>query len=181
MITHKINKNDKGFTLIELLVVISIVALLATVAIVAMNNARMESRDNKRKADIRQVASALEVYFDEFEQYPFNGPSGSGGYNEMDFPNLTYKWDSSCGTSPQEPAGTGFLTPLQDAEIMLLPPEDPSYTTQINCYIYSSTTSSDLYANKYYLIADMENSSQGSNSCDLTLPADRYCVMNTED
>jgi type II secretion system protein G len=61
-ITQK-NKKQKGFTLIELLVVIAIIGLLTTVAMVAMKNAREKSRDTKRKGDLRQLYTALNVSF----------------------------------------------------------------------------------------------------------------------
>lgn len=63
------NKN-KGFTLIELLVVIAIIGLLASVVLLALNSARAKSRDAKRLADIRQIASALELYFNDQNGYP---------------------------------------------------------------------------------------------------------------
>ena len=52
-------KLKKGFTLIELLVVIAIIAILATLAVVAYSGAQVKSRDSKRVADMRSVASAL--------------------------------------------------------------------------------------------------------------------------
>jgi type II secretion system protein G len=64
----KINK--KGFTLIELLVVIAIIGLLSTLAVVSLNNARAKSRDAKRVADIKQVQTALELYYTENSNYP---------------------------------------------------------------------------------------------------------------
>ncbi|MCF7795467.1 type II secretion system GspH family protein, partial [Patescibacteria group bacterium] len=39
--------NKKGFTLIELLVVISIIGLLSTISVVALNGARKKGRDAK--------------------------------------------------------------------------------------------------------------------------------------
>lgn len=57
-------KKSKGFTLVELLVVISIIALLSTLAIVALNSARQKSRDAKRVADIKQIQTGLEMYLD---------------------------------------------------------------------------------------------------------------------
>lgn len=56
-----IKLNKKGFTLIELLVVIAIIALLSTIAIVSLGNARQKARDTKRIADIKQIQTALEL------------------------------------------------------------------------------------------------------------------------
>ncbi len=66
------NKNKAGFTLIELLVVIAIIGLLASVVLLALNSARAKSRDAKRLADIRQLASAFELYFNDINSYPTN-------------------------------------------------------------------------------------------------------------
>ena len=63
-------RKQKGFTLIELLVVIAIIGLLSTLAVVALNNARMKARDAKRVSDIKQIQTALELYFNDASDYP---------------------------------------------------------------------------------------------------------------
>ena len=63
-------KNKKGFTLIELLVVIAIIGLLSTLAVVALNNARQKSRDAKRVADVKQIQTALELFYNDCGGYP---------------------------------------------------------------------------------------------------------------
>lgn len=63
-------KKQKGFTLIELLVVIAIIGLLSTLAVVSLNNARQKSRDAKRVSDIKQVQTALELYYNDHNGYP---------------------------------------------------------------------------------------------------------------
>ncbi len=63
-------KNKKGFTLIELLVVIAIIGLLSTLSIVALNQARARSRDARRLADIKQIQTALEMYYNDLAGYP---------------------------------------------------------------------------------------------------------------
>lgn len=64
-------RNKKtGFTLIELLVVIAIIGLLSTLAVVALNSARSKARDAKRVADVKQVQTALELYFNDAQGYP---------------------------------------------------------------------------------------------------------------
>ena len=67
--------NKKGFTLIELLVVIAIIGLLAAVTTIALNSARMKARDARRLADIRQIQTALEMYYMDVGYYP--GTSGT--------------------------------------------------------------------------------------------------------
>lgn len=52
----------KGFTLIELLVVVSIMGILLALSIFGMQGARQASRDGKRKADLEQIRSGLEMY-----------------------------------------------------------------------------------------------------------------------
>jgi len=59
-----------GFTLIELLVVIAIIGLLSTLAVVALNNARLKSRDAKRISDIKQIQTAVELYYNDANAYP---------------------------------------------------------------------------------------------------------------
>ncbi len=62
--------NKKGFTLIELLVVIAIIGLLSTLAVIALGSAREKSRDAKRLSDLKQVQTALELYYTDNSEYP---------------------------------------------------------------------------------------------------------------
>ena len=67
-------KTKRGFTLIELLVVIAIIGALASVVLIAIQNARVRGRDAKRAGDIRQMIVALEQYRIAHGIYP----TGSG-------------------------------------------------------------------------------------------------------
>lgn len=75
-------KKSSGFTLIELLVVIAIIGLLSTLAVVALGSAREKARDAKRLSDIKQVQTALEIYYTENNSYPTADTVilGSAGY-----------------------------------------------------------------------------------------------------
>ncbi len=59
-----------GFTLIEMLVVLAMIGLLATIALVAVNGARMKTRDNKRVADLKQIQKAIELSYNSSTGYP---------------------------------------------------------------------------------------------------------------
>ncbi len=104
--------NKKGFTLIELLVVIAIIALLSTLAVVALGSARQKARDAKRLSDIKQVQTALELYFTDKSGYPagaalvLGGASakclGDGGFAAADCAATVY-----MGQVPANPAPGG--------------------------------------------------------------------------
>jgi general secretion pathway protein G len=71
-------KNKEGFTLIELLVVIAIIALLSSLSVIAINRSRMLARDAKRKADLKNIVIALEMYYQEYGVYPRAGSCAYG-------------------------------------------------------------------------------------------------------
>jgi len=63
-------ENKKGFTLIELLVVIAIIGLLAGIVLVSLGGARKKARDARSQSDLRQIASAFELKYNDSEVYP---------------------------------------------------------------------------------------------------------------
>lgn len=99
--------NKKGFTLIELLVVIVIISVLATVAAVALNNARLKVRDAKRVADIKTLQTALEQYSNDEGIYPaaitpgsaLVGPTSGVTYLKSVPSNPTPRTDGDCANS----------------------------------------------------------------------------------
>jgi prepilin-type N-terminal cleavage/methylation domain-containing protein len=65
----KKNKNS-GFTLIELLVVVAIIGVLSSIVLSSLNTARVKARDTKRLTSLRQIQSAVELYYDVNGTYP---------------------------------------------------------------------------------------------------------------
>ena len=65
--------NKKGFTLIELLVVIAIIGVLSSIVIASLGNSRKLARDTKRITEIKQLQTALEMYYNDTGRYPNDG------------------------------------------------------------------------------------------------------------
>lgn len=65
-----------GFTLIEVLVAVTIIAVLVSIGVVSYGSVNKRSRDAKRKGDVEQLRSALEMYRSDNGYYP-NAGSGS--------------------------------------------------------------------------------------------------------
>ncbi len=80
---------QKGFTLIELLVVISIIGVLASIVLVSLDDARIKTRDIRRKTDLHALELAVQLYYDSTGAFPINATTGSG-----DWP-ATYKTQAS--------------------------------------------------------------------------------------
>jgi|WetSurMetagenome_2_1015567.scaffolds.fasta_scaffold12745_2 prepilin-type N-terminal cleavage/methylation domain-containing protein len=125
---QKKNFKNEGFTLVELLVVIAIIGLLSTLSIVALNNARMKARDAVRVANIKQMQTAFELYYNDAGKYPTTTIAGLGG-------SVRYN----------------------GAIYMAIVPTDPSPQTEGACssfggaYTYATTTNSSSYQLRYCL------------------------------
>lgn len=89
-----------AFTLIELLVVIAIIGILATIALVSFRSSQARSRDAERKSDLRQISSALELYYSDYGKYPAQGLI-VGGNEFTDGKTVYFK------VIPKDPSG-GF-------------------------------------------------------------------------
>lgn len=66
----KKTKSQKGFTLIELLVVVSIIALLASIIVAGLADARGGAKNNKRNELARQYVTGLSLFHGEYGYYP---------------------------------------------------------------------------------------------------------------
>lgn len=117
-------KPHSGFTLIELLVVVGITAVLLSLGTVVYSQTQAQARDTKRKTDLKDIQTALELYKLQYSKYPDPTENDSSG------------WD--CGGK-----GESFLTML--APYMKSVPTDPKWKNSdgyctYRYYRYSSAT-----------------------------------------
>jgi prepilin-type N-terminal cleavage/methylation domain-containing protein len=110
------NKKAKGFTLIEILVVIGMIALLATIVIIAINPSRQfaQSRNSQRVSNVNAILNAVGQNIADNKGI-FNCPaqptttpadikSGSGNMNIM--PCIVPTYLSSILTDPKMGSST---------------------------------------------------------------------------
>ncbi len=69
----------RAFTLIELLVVVSIIGVLSTVILAALQAARNKANDAKRFSDLRQMEKALDTYYADNGKYPGSSDANCNG------------------------------------------------------------------------------------------------------
>jgi prepilin-type N-terminal cleavage/methylation domain-containing protein len=160
-----------AFSLIELLIVIAIIGLMAMIAVVAVNANLLKARDMKRKADLKQMRTALEFYLDKYGAYPSTGSgwwgtcstygthanTGSNGY----IPNLSPEF---TGLLPKDPTGkaNAYCTGLgigPEQSCFLYKSDGTHYKLLAHCTIESLLPTSDPFydpmrPNHAYMVCD---------------------------
>lgn len=156
--------SKQGFTLIELMVAIAIVAILATIGIVAFGEIQKSARDSKRKSDLEDIRKALYLYKSKAGTFCLNGVGACTS-------TTPYERKISASASPfgaAEAFGSLFRNGV---------PNDPKDTT----YNYVLAITSD---ENFSISAKLENgtrpsSGTGEGGCVITTlesNAYNYCI-----
>lgn len=161
-----------GFSLVELLVVFTIIGVLLSVLYFNIGDSTKGARDAERKADLRNIQAALELYKNREGRYPegCRGPDVWSGQNGSGYP--------SC------PAGKQYIVGLAPKYIPALP-NDPKLNEDVanSGYLYTTNADGTVYKMMVKNTVEFETvdytnefkscdaTSGTTGMCDSTLPA----------
>ncbi len=70
MVNHQGRPRARGFTLIELMVVISIIGILAGIAVVSVKNWQRKARETALMKDLHDMREAIDNFYADKQRYP---------------------------------------------------------------------------------------------------------------
>jgi len=139
--------NRRGFTLLEVLVSTTIIAVLTIIGVVSYGSVNKRSRDVKRKSDIEQIRSALEMFRSDTGGYPAVNTGAFGNVSALNTGN----------------SNTGLVSTYMPSI-----PTDPKPAQNY----YFRATNLDATTGKYYgycICGNLETLG-ASSSCTIALP-----------
>ncbi len=112
--------NKQGFTIVELLIVIVIIAILASITIVAYNGVQQRARNSQILSGVEAYKKALMEYATDNGSYP----SASGG-------RVCLGANYAGGQCWSGPNGNAYTSPTVDAALAKYLPATPTVSTNI--------------------------------------------------
>lgn len=147
------NTSRRGFTLIELLVVVAIIGIISSITMTSLSAAKAKARDARRLADLRTLATAIQLFYTDNGTYPINNST---------------KWYGDWTN--------GFKAQL--APYLPDPPIDPLENEDARYYsAYRMTWAPDEKCNDHYVLWMFpETANANSNTCGF-LPGHHFLIV----
>lgn len=152
-----LSTTKRAFTLIELMVVITIIGLLATIGIVSYTRAQARARDGRRRADLKTLQQAVEMYYAERQSYPSTDGAWWGQCSSY------WSKTATCGADT-------FIPNICPTYIANVPKDPKADASGGDCYLYRSNGSD--YSILAHWVMETVGSDPGPDD-----PMDRVCCI----
>ena len=187
----KSKSNSVGFTLIELMVVCAIIAVLAVVVVMSYAGAKAKTRDAKRVSDLSLIASALQLYYSDKNNFASDRGSLDTSVGRVADPSIVptgTAWEEgNTGTPtinfdlypnyisemPKDPKNTGHNNYSYEPVLGLLGDGQNNYGVACNASGVGSLCA--------YMLSTTLESSTADVGCDACYPAHNYCLPSRGD
>lgn len=133
------NRRRRGFSLVELVLVVTIISILAAIAVPRMSGAAVSAKANALQATLTNVRKAVDVYYAEHGKYPgytpgTNTPNDTAFLRQLMFysddrgaTNSTYSAQYEYGPYLRTPFPTNPTNGLNSVKVKADPSEaDPA-------------------------------------------------------
>jgi len=163
-------RTQAGFSIIELLIVVAIISILSSVIFLNFREGAAQSRDAERRADLRTLQNALELYRQENGRYPeaCNGPSGWSQVGDG--------WSGEMGSTHACSSGNQYIVDLAPEFISTLP-TDPRPQSGDHGYAYAVNSEGTVYKlmSRNAVETETVDYDHAFKSCDATDSAAGMC------
>jgi general secretion pathway protein G len=120
IIHHSSFRKQRGFTLIELIVVVTIIGILAGIAVSNVKNAQNKAREAALKDDLHEMRKAIDNYYADKQRYPQSLAELKESHYLRDLPKDPFtgkaEWEEvSAAVDPSDPNGGSAIDPTATA------------------------------------------------------------------
>lgn len=102
---HNRSIRREAFTLVELMVVVLIIGILASIVTISVTDYLSMGKQSATKANIAELANALELFYMEFDRYP----ASEEGLAELKKPSQSHPNGILRSGSLQDPWGHAYV------------------------------------------------------------------------
>ncbi len=136
----------RGFTIVEIMVVIAVVSIVAGTILITSQTSGQKSRDAERKADLKALQAAVELYKLKYGRYP-EGCNDNGSWDGVWSGELGTTYACTNGSAEYIKNDLSATTEEENFSPQFIPrlPADPKLNGSGSGYVYATNPDGTSY------------------------------------